>query len=64
MQRLSNDEKGKLYNMYLFQYEKIQEEIRRIKANNFEVSADDQRKITILEAQAKKIYYETEKLYR
>ena len=64
MQRLSNDEKGKLYNMYLFQYEKIQEEIRRIKANNFEVSADDQRKINILEAQAKKIYYETEKLYR
>lgn len=64
MQRLSNDEKAKLYNMFLFQYEKIQEEIRRIKANNFEVSADDQRKINILEAQAKKIYHETEKLYR
>lgn len=64
MQRLSNDEKAKLYNMYLFQYQKLQEEIRRIKSDNFEVSADDQRKINILEAQAKRIYNETEKLYR
>lgn len=64
MQRLSNDEKGKLYNMYLFQYEKIQEEIRRIKANNFEVSVEDQKRINLLEAHAKKIYNETEKLYR
>ena len=64
MQRLSNEEKAKLYNMYLFQYQKIQEEIRRIKADNFDVSADDQRKINILEAQAKRIYNETEKLYR
>ena len=64
MQRLSNEEKAKLYNMYLFQYQKIQEEIRRIKADNFNVSDDDQRKINILEAQAKRIYNETEKLYR
>ncbi len=64
MQRLSNEEKANLYNRYLFQYQKIQEEIRRIKADNFEVSADDQRKINILEAQAKKIYNETERLYR
>lgn len=64
MQRLSNEEKAKLYNMYLFQYQKIQEEIRRIKADNFDVSADDQRKINILEAQAKRIYNETERLYR
>lgn len=64
MQRLSNDEKAKIYNTYLFQYQKIQEEIRRIKADNFEVSAEDQRKINILESQAKRIYNETEKLYR
>ena len=64
MQRLSNDEKAKLYNMYLFQYQKIQEEIRRIKADNFEVSDEDQKRINILESRAKKIYNETEKLYR
>lgn len=64
MQNLSNEEKAKLYNMFLFQYQKIQEEIRRIKANNFEVSADDQRRINILESQAKKIYNDTERLYR
>lgn len=64
MQRLSNEEKAKLYNMYLFQYQKIQEEIRRIKADNFEVTAEDQRKINILESQAKRIYNETERLYR
>ena len=64
MQNLSNEEKAKLYNMFLFQYQKIQEEIRRIKADNFEVSADDQRKINILEAKAKKIYSDTERLYR
>ena len=64
MQRLSNDEKAKIYNTHLFQYQKIQEEIRRIKADNFEVSAEDQRKINILESQAKRIYNETEKLYR
>ena len=64
MQNLSNEEKAKLYNMFLFQYQKIQEEIRRIKSDNFEVSADDQRKINILEAKAKKIYSDTERLYR
>lgn len=64
MQRLSNDEKAKMYNMYLFQYQRIQEEIRQIKAKNFEISNEDQNKINILEAKAKKIYTETERLYR
>lgn len=64
MQRLSNDEKAKMYNMYLFQYQRIQEEIRQIKAKNFEVSNEDQNKINILEAKARKIYNETERLYR
>lgn len=64
MQRLSNDEKAKMYNMYLFQYQRIQEEIRQIKSKNFEVSNEDQNKINILEARARKIYNETERLYR
>jgi glutathione peroxidase-family protein len=64
MQNLTNDEKAKLYNMMLFQYQKIQEEIRRIKSENFEVSFEDQKKINILESQAKKIFNDTERLYR
>lgn len=61
---MPNDEKAKLYNTYLFQYQRLQEEIRQIKAKNFEVSPQDQDKINFLEQRAKKIYNETEKLYR
>lgn len=64
MQKFNNQEKAKLYDMFLFQYQKIQEEIRRIKANNFEVSLKDQKKINLLEAKARQIYSDTEKLYR
>lgn len=64
MQRLSNDEKAKLYNQYLFQYQRLQEEIRQIKSKNFEVSLEDQKRINLLEAQSRRIYNETERLYR
>lgn len=64
MHSMPNDEKAKLYNTYLFQYQRLQEEIRQIKAKNFEVSPQDQDKINFLEQRAKKIYNETEKLYR
>lgn len=64
MQRFTNEEKAKLYNTFLFQYQRIQEEIRQLKNKNFEVSAEDQNKINILEAKAKRIYNDTEKLYR
>jgi hypothetical protein len=61
---LSNDQKAQLYNQYLFQYERIQEQIRQIKAQNFEVSPSDEQKIRLLEVEAKKIFNNTKNLYR
>lgn len=63
MQRLTNEQKAELYNKYLYQYEKIQEEIRQIKAKNFEVSEKDQKEIDRLDIIGKKIFNETKKLY-
>lgn len=63
MQRLTNEQKAELYNKYLFQYQRIQEQIREIKAKNFEVSENDQKEINRLEIIAKKIFNETSRLY-
>lgn len=63
MQRLTNDQKAELYNKYLFQYQRIQEQIREIKGKNFEVSENDQKEIDRLEIIAKKIFNETSRLY-
>jgi len=63
MQRLTNEQKAELYNRYLYQYQKVQEEIRQIKAKNFEVSEKDQKEIDRLEIIGKKIFNETSKLY-
>jgi hypothetical protein len=63
MQRLTNEQKAELYNKYLYQYERVQEEIRQIKAKNFEVSEKDQKEIDRLDIIGKKIFNETKKLY-
>jgi hypothetical protein len=63
MQRLSNEQKAKIYNDLLFKYQKLQEEIRNIRTKNFEVSDEDQKKIMFLEGNMRKIYNEAEKLY-
>jgi hypothetical protein len=63
MQRLTNEQKAELYNRYLYQYQKVQEEIRQIKAKNFEVSEKDQKEIERLEIIGKKIFNETSRLY-
>lgn len=63
MQKFTNEEKAQIYNTLLFQYQRIQEEIRQIKSRNFEVTGEDQRKITILEEKAKKIFNDTKRLY-
>jgi hypothetical protein len=60
---LTSDEKAKLYNDMLFRYQRIQEEIRLIKAKNFEVSNSDQIRINQLESVMKKLYNDTQKLY-
>ena len=63
MMQLTNDEKAKLYNQMLFQYERLQEQVRQIKAGNFELNEQDSRKVQQLEAQMRKIYNDTRKLY-
>jgi len=42
---LTNDEKAKLYNDMLFRYERMSEQVRQIKAKNFDVSSEDQKQI-------------------
>jgi hypothetical protein len=63
MQRLSNEQKAQAYNRLLFQFQRIQEQIRVIQAENFEVSPKDQIKIDQLKREAKRLEMETQKLY-
>ena len=63
MANLTNEEKATLYNYMLFRYQRLQEEVRQIKAKSFEVSYQDQIKITQLEQQMKKLYENTMRLY-
>jgi hypothetical protein len=62
-QHLTSDEKAKLYNDMLFRYQRLQEEVRLIKAKNFEVSDEDQKKINIIENTMKRLYVDTQRLF-
>jgi hypothetical protein len=56
MQKLNNDQKAQMYNKLLFQFQRLQEQVRQIKAENIEVSSNDQVKINELEKQMRVIY--------
>ena len=62
-QHLNQQEKAKLYDDMLLRYQRLQEEVRLIKAKNFEVSDEDQRKINVIESTMKKLYNNTQKLF-
>lgn len=62
-QHLTQQEKAKLYEDMLFRYQRLQEEVRQIKAKNFEVSDEDQRKINQIESVMKRLFNDTEKLF-
>jgi hypothetical protein len=62
-QHLNQQEKAKLYDDMLLRYQRLQEEVRLIKAKNFEVSDEDQRKINVIESTMKKLYNDTQKLF-
>jgi hypothetical protein len=62
-QHLTQQEKAKLYDDMLLRYQRLQEQVRLIKAKNFEVSAEDQRQINIIEANMKRLYNDTQKLF-
>lgn len=61
---LSNEQKASLYNEGLRRYEKLQEEVRLIKASSINVSEKDQQRINHLEKRMKEIYDKTKILYK
>lgn len=63
MQRLTNEQKAQAYNKLLFQFQRIQEQIRQIQAENFEVSPQNQMKIDQMKREMKRLEMETQKLY-
>jgi hypothetical protein len=63
MSNFSNEQKAQIYNKLLFQYQRLAEQVRLIKAENIEVSPQDQKKINMIEIEMKKIYNQTNKLF-
>jgi hypothetical protein len=62
-QHLTQQEKAKLYDDMLLRYQRLQEEVRLIKAKSFEVSDEDQKQINVIEATMKRLYNDTQKLF-
>ena len=63
MANLTQDEKARLYNDMIMRYQRLQEEVRQIKAENFEVSDSDQEKINVIESRMKRLFNDSQKLY-
>ena len=63
MQRLTTEQKAQAYNRLLSQFQRLQEQIRLIQAENIEVSVQDQKKIDQLRVEMKRLEMETKKLY-
>jgi hypothetical protein len=62
-QHLTQQEKAKLYDDMLLRYQRLQEQVRLLKAKSFEVSDEDQKQINIIESSMKKLYNDTQKLF-
>jgi hypothetical protein len=62
-QHLTQDEKARLYDDLLLRYQRLQEEVRLIKAKSFEVSFEDQKKINQIEETMRRLYNDTQKLF-
>ena len=62
-QHLTQQEKAKLYDDMLLRYQRLQEQVRLLKAKSFEVSDEDQRQINIIESSMKQLYNDTQKLF-
>ena len=59
-QHLTQQEKAKLYDDMLLRYQRLQEQVRLLKAKSFEVSDEDQRQINIIESSIEKLYNDTQ----
>ena len=62
-QHLTQEEKAKLYDDMLLRYQRLQEQVRLIKAKNFEVTDEDQKQINVIESSMKRLYNDTQKLF-
>ena len=62
-QHLTQQEKAKLYDDMMIRYQRMQEQVRQIKAKNFEVSDEDQRQINMIESSMKRLYNDSQKLF-
>lgn len=62
-QHLTQQEKARLYDDMMTRYQRMQEQVRQIKAKNFEVSDEDQRKINVIEASMRKLYNDSQRLF-
>jgi hypothetical protein len=62
-QHLTQQEKAKLYDDMLLRYQRLQEQVRQIKAKNFEVTDEDQKQINVIEATMKRLFNDTQKLF-
>lgn len=63
MNNLTNDQKAKLYDRLIHNFQRLQEEARQIRAKSIDVSENDQKKINILELQMRSIENEAKKLF-
>lgn len=61
--QFTNEQKAKIYDQLLYNYQKIQEEIRQIKAKNFELTNEDQKKVLYLENVLRDLYNKSQKLF-
>jgi hypothetical protein len=63
MQNLTNEQKAQTYNNLLHQYQRLQEQVRAIRAEDLNVSESNQKRIDQLEYMMKQVYQQTERLY-
>ena len=63
MQRLTTEQRAQAYNRLLTVYQRLQEQVRLIQAENVEVSPKDQQKIDELRREMRRVEMETKKLY-
>ena len=62
-QHLTQQEKARLYDDMMIRYQRLQEQVRQIKAKNFEVSDEDQRQINMIESSMRKLYNDSQRLF-
>lgn len=58
-----NEAKAQAYNALLFQFSRLEEQIRQIKAENFELSKQDVEKIDRIKFEQQKIMNEVNRLF-